>query len=123
MAPTLPPRVKMMHGPVAAADRQAVGGGNGGGDEILGGAHGGDEIKTLRKAGGDGGRQRAAGAMGMARLDAGGRKTRFTRLLDQKIDALGPRAMAALDQHRARAERQQPPRLLAHLALAARERS
>jgi hypothetical protein len=61
-----PVSVEMMERTVAVADFKFVGGGDAGGDVILGGADRGGEVETLGETGRNGGRQRAAGAMRIA---------------------------------------------------------
>src|SRR6185437_7089834 len=72
-----PPRMEMVHRPVAVADRQAVCTRDRRGDEILGGACGGDEVEPLGEPGGNRGRKRAARAVRIARRDAGRGKPRL----------------------------------------------
>ena len=80
---------------------EPVRGGDRRGDVGLGRAHRLAERQALGEPGGDGRRQRAAGAVGVARGDARARRAASTPSgVDQQIDALGAAAVAALDQHR-----------------------
>src|SRR5262249_20412624 len=102
-----PPGVKMVRRAAARADLDSVRGGERGGHVGLGGAHRLGQRKPLGEAGGDRGRQRAAGAVGILGRDAVGGETHECGRLDQEIDALGAATVTALDEHRPRAQRQQ----------------
>src|SRR5215470_770622 len=117
-----PPGVEVVRRAVAGADLDPVRGGERLRHIGLGGADRLGQTKPLGEAGGDGGRQRAAGAMGILRRDAVGGETHECTRLDQEIDALGAAAMTAFEEHRPRPQRQQPLALLAHLGLVAGDR-
>ena len=102
-----PNAVKMMHRPVAMADVEGVRRGNGALQIAMGGFHRLRQRLAPRQTGGNGGRERAAGAMGVRRLLAGRGKAQGVGLGNQQIDTGLALAMAALHQHRAGAERQQ----------------
>ena len=112
----------MMQRSVAVADLEPIGGGDGRGDVGLGLLRRGDEIAALGEPGRDRRRQRAAGAVGIFGGDAFGRQAHDLALPDQQIDAFSAVAVAAFDQHIARAERQDLARLHFHFAFVARER-
>ena len=78
------------------------------------------EVEPLGQPGCDRRRQRTAGAVQIFGFDALGRKADDVALPDQKIDTVVARAVAALDQDIAGAERQQLARLDFHFLLVAR---
>src|SRR6202034_1321263 len=97
----------MMHRAAAGADIEPVGSGNRCAHIDLGVAYRDAKVLTLRESGGDSRRQRAAGAVRIV-----GRETRrgisyATASINQKINAFRAVAMAALDQHRTDAQREQ----------------
>src|SRR3546814_8526462 len=64
--PLAPERMEVVHRPVAGADREVVGMGKRALQVSVGVAHCGFEVAALGEASGDGGRQRATGAVGVA---------------------------------------------------------
>src|SRR5512140_2442215 len=102
----------MMQRSVAATDPEPIGGSNRGADIGLGFARGGRERQSYGQPGGDGGRKGAAAAMGVFSRDARRREPQsLAARFDQKIDTFRAAAVAALDQHRTGAEREQLLRL------------
>ena len=109
-----PPRVKMMHRAVARADLEAVGRRDRGGDVGLRRAHGFGQARPLARpaAIADDSVQPVPWVFWVATRGAARRGTPCG--LDQEVDASGAAAVAALDQHRAGAEREQALGLRAH---------
>src|SRR5262245_11452823 len=97
----------MVRRAVPRSDLDAVRGSERIGDVTLGRAHGLVQGKPLGETGGDRRGQRAAGAVGVLGGDAVGRKAREGTWPDQQIGALWAAAVAALDQHRLRTQREQ----------------
>ena len=112
----------MMHRPAAGADAEPVGGGNGAADIGLGVAHRVAEVWPLARP----------AAMAEASVQPlpwvltvairGAAKRLQASALPEHRRCPAPLAVAALDQHRAGAQRNKPLRLIPHLGLVARDR-
>src|SRR4051794_5980054 len=92
---------------MATADLELVGRSDRAGYPCLGIANGGFQIAAKSEARGNRRRQRTSGAMGVLRCDTGGRQRDDVAAAHQIIDAFGATTVAALDQHRASAHREQ----------------
>src|ERR1700722_16371323 len=103
--------VEMMDRPMAVTGTEMVRRGDRGADKGLGVANGGFHLFALGETGGDGRGQRASGAVGVLGGDARGRECDGALATEEIVDALRALPVAALDQHRRAAERQEPPAL------------
>src|SRR6476659_4853886 len=110
----------MMQRPVTVADLERGGSRDRAGDVGLSLAARLLEVELLGQPGCDRRRQRTAGAVQIFGFDALGRKADDVALPDQKIDTVVARAVPALYQDIAGAERQQLARLDFHFLLVAR---
>ena len=92
--------VEVVHGPVPAAEPVVRTGADGGRDVVLGLVHGRLERFTMRQEGGDGRGERAAGPVVVAGGDAlpGQGDHPVLRAEVEQVRAVGPLAVAALDQ-------------------------
>ena len=85
----------------AGAEREA--GGDGAGDVLLRGLDGGRDVVAEGEPAGDGGGERAAGAVGVPVVQAGRAQHVLGRPVGQQVDGLAVQ-VAALDQHPSRPE-------------------
>ena len=112
----LPPGVKMMHRAVAVADRELVGGGDRGGDVVLGGAHRVGQVEPLARpaAIADDSVQPVPWVLRVAMRGAAKRAIGVARRpADRRSPGRSP--WPPLISTALRAEREQPLRLRAHL--------
>ena len=116
----LPPRMEVMQRATPRADVEPVRRGNRRADIDFGLARCLVERESLGQTRGNGRSKRATGAVGLARLDAGGGEAEATIGLDEKIDALRPVAVSAFDQYCSRAKCQQFLALGTHFVFIAR---
>ena len=107
LAMTLVERVEMMDWSMAVTDAQAIGRGNRRRHPGLGVADRGLQIVAFGKSRRDRRRQRASGAVCVSGGDPRSRQRNGAGLAEKIIDALLAFPVAALDQHRASAHRQQ----------------
>ena len=115
--------MKMMHRAVARADRQPVGGGDRRGDVALGAAHRLGRASGPWRAPPRSPTTACSRCRGCCAWRCAARRAASTPFgVDQQVDALGAAAVAALDQHRLGAEREQRSRLVAHLGLVVGDR-
>lgn len=94
----------MMNGAVAGADGELAGGGDRGGQVVFGGADRIDGIRVLREQRGNGGGERAAGAVGVFRGNARGTQLDLRGAVVDHVDAFGAFEVTAFEHHDTRAE-------------------
>src|SRR5262245_10743854 len=110
-----------MNGSVTMTDLEAVGGRNGARQVVLGLGDGVLESEATGAEGGDGGRQRAAGAVGVLRIDAARCIATGFFPVYQDVDALFAAAMPALDEDGLGALSEERAALLGHGVLVGRD--
>ncbi len=106
--------MEVMHGPMPVSHAKWSGGPDCGADEVLAGRYSIHQWEAPGEPRCDGGRQGAAGAMRVARLDAGGGEIPHTLRIHENVRALPACAVAALHQNGSRTQGKDPLGLSAH---------